>query len=351
MKYLKDAPIVFVHYPIGAGGWFLASLIYFAYDQSESFEFDNKGSGHSNRAIQYINNFYKDFLGSKQGTDILEDNNYENFSSAIESRKARGLESWLKVKNPKSIFDLNKKNFGFVTNIIDTLEQNCRLDCLILFPIINPLNRDIILSESNIGSSKDYFTRLNNVHAIPPTVSETSTAETLLTLEEAKPEIRKLSHKSIIFDNSTELLKLFYTMIKKKTGKSVKKLFPNKINLLSNELHCTTEWVGGKDFFGIESTKKRTVVIEGFVFNNMGLALIINRKDIENQLIPDGFSTKPIDSEYHITLVYPDPKKNKMYGPKYSNHIISNIKKGISGIKILFDEPIVIEGVDKFIFS
>ena len=57
MKYLKDAPIVFVHYPIGAGGWFLASLIYFAYDQSESFEFDNRGSGHSNRAIQYINNF------------------------------------------------------------------------------------------------------------------------------------------------------------------------------------------------------------------------------------------------------------------------------------------------------
>lgn len=80
MKFLKDSPVIFVHYPIGAGGWFLSSLIYYAHDQSEAFEFDTRGSGHKNRSIQYINNFYKDFLGSTQGNDILEDVNYESFS-------------------------------------------------------------------------------------------------------------------------------------------------------------------------------------------------------------------------------------------------------------------------------
>jgi len=280
-------------------------------------------------------------------------NNFENFSSAIESRKARGLESWIKIKNPRGIFDLSKKNFVVATNIIDTLEQNCRLNDLLLFPIINPSNRDVVLSESNIGSSKDYFKSLNNVHVTVPVVSEPSTIEMVLASEEVKiPEIKKLLYKSIIFDNSEELLKLFYSKIQEKTGKTIRELFPDtKMHLLNDALHCTTEWVGGKDFSGVESVKKRTVVIDGFVFDNLGLAVIINRTNIENQLVPDGFTTKPIDSEYHITIVHPNPARNKSYGPKYSNQIISNIKKGTSGIKILFDEPITIEGTDKFIFS
>lgn len=80
MKFLKDQDVIFVHYPVGSGGWFLSSLIYYAHDQTETFEFDLRGSGHGNRAIQYINNFYKDFVNSKEGKDILHESNYENFS-------------------------------------------------------------------------------------------------------------------------------------------------------------------------------------------------------------------------------------------------------------------------------
>jgi len=308
-------------------------------------------------SINFINKekyFYDDDETYKSSIiEKIQDsyNNYANFFSAIESRKKRELASWLNIKNPKGIFELSKKNFGFAENIIDTLEQNCRLDSLILFPIINPSNREKIFSDIVDSPSLDYFKTLNNVYEKKPEISEPST--------EATGIKRNLLYKSIIFDNSKELLKLFYSMIEKETGKSVRELFPNEYNLLNEELHCTTEWVGGKDFFGIESTKKRSVVIEGFVYDVMGLALIINRTDIENQLIRDGFATKPIDSDYHITIVYPDPKTNikalqkfkKTYGPKYSNIIISNIKKGISGIKIVFEKPIVIEGMDKFIFS
>lgn len=279
-------------------------------------------------------------------------NNFENFNSAIESRKARGLEHWLKIKNSRGIFDISRKNFGIAMSIIEELEQNCKLNELLLFPIINPSNREVVLSHSVIGSSIDYFNSLQNVYIKTGTVPDASEAPTITDEIKSAEITRKLLYKSIIFDNNDELIKLFYSKIQEQTGKTIRELFPDtKMHLLNDTLHCTSEWVGGKDFMGIESTKKRTVIIDGFVFDTLGLAVIINRSNIENQILPDGFTAKSIDSEYHITIVYPNPTRNKLYGPKYSNQIISNIKKGISGIKILFEKPIVIEGTDKFIFS
>ena len=59
MKKLIDSPtpIVFVQYPVGGGGWFLASLLYTAYYPLETIKHDTVGSGHANTQIQTVNNF------------------------------------------------------------------------------------------------------------------------------------------------------------------------------------------------------------------------------------------------------------------------------------------------------
>lgn len=80
MFKLKDVPIIFVHYPTGAGGWFLASLIWHAFDPREPFRFDARGSGHDNQAIRNINNFYTEILESKEGMQIIHDTDYDSFS-------------------------------------------------------------------------------------------------------------------------------------------------------------------------------------------------------------------------------------------------------------------------------
>lgn len=59
MKKLIDSPtpILFVQYPVGAGGWFLTSLLYTAYHPLETIKHDLVGSGHANTQIASINNF------------------------------------------------------------------------------------------------------------------------------------------------------------------------------------------------------------------------------------------------------------------------------------------------------
>ena len=59
MKKLIDSatPILFVQYPVGAGGWFLTSLLYTAYHPLETLKHDSNGSGHANTVITSINNF------------------------------------------------------------------------------------------------------------------------------------------------------------------------------------------------------------------------------------------------------------------------------------------------------
>jgi len=59
MKKLIDSPtpIIFVQYPVGAGGWFLTSLLYTAFNPVEPLKHNALGSGHANTKITSINNF------------------------------------------------------------------------------------------------------------------------------------------------------------------------------------------------------------------------------------------------------------------------------------------------------
>ena len=59
MRSMVNSPIIFVTYPIGAGGWFLASLLNSAYtDTVDSIKHDTRGSGHDNTEISKLNNWY-----------------------------------------------------------------------------------------------------------------------------------------------------------------------------------------------------------------------------------------------------------------------------------------------------
>jgi hypothetical protein len=79
MHKLKDLPIIFVHYPAGAGGWFLASLLYNASDPVHAFVFDKLGSSYVNKQIRAINNFYTVFTKSEKGMQIIRDTDYDAF--------------------------------------------------------------------------------------------------------------------------------------------------------------------------------------------------------------------------------------------------------------------------------
>lgn len=80
MNNLYDTPIVFVHYPTGAGGWFLASLLHYGFDQTEPFSFDQYGSGHSNQSIRKINNWYDEILRNPIGQAIIHNDEYDKYS-------------------------------------------------------------------------------------------------------------------------------------------------------------------------------------------------------------------------------------------------------------------------------
>jgi len=59
MKKLIDSPtpVLFVQYPVGAGGWFLTSLLYTAFNTLETLKHNSNGSGHANTKITSLNNF------------------------------------------------------------------------------------------------------------------------------------------------------------------------------------------------------------------------------------------------------------------------------------------------------
>ena len=80
MKTLTELPIIFVSYPLGAGGWFLSSLIQKWYDPLLELVIDKKGSGHANTFIYHINNFYKDYVHSDIGVSIIDDSNHDRYT-------------------------------------------------------------------------------------------------------------------------------------------------------------------------------------------------------------------------------------------------------------------------------
>lgn len=83
MKKLIDSPtpILFVQYPVGAGGWFLTSLLYTAFNPTETLKHNSNGSGHANTKITSLNNFavisledaYQSILYQTESTMLRDD--------------------------------------------------------------------------------------------------------------------------------------------------------------------------------------------------------------------------------------------------------------------------------------
>lgn len=80
MTKLADHPMLLIHYPTGAGGWFLASLLHYAYDQRHPLSFDNVGSGHANQHIRLINNWYDEIIPTAIGEALIHDYHYDMYT-------------------------------------------------------------------------------------------------------------------------------------------------------------------------------------------------------------------------------------------------------------------------------
>lgn len=80
MIKLTGHSIIFIQYPTGAGGWFLASLLHYAVDQSTPFKFDRYGSGHANQSIRLANNWYDDIVASPIGMAIIHNDEFDKYS-------------------------------------------------------------------------------------------------------------------------------------------------------------------------------------------------------------------------------------------------------------------------------
>jgi hypothetical protein len=79
---MNDHPIIFICYPLGAGGTFLASMIQKALTPEVNLTVDSKGSGHGNTYISHIQGVYKDNLFSDIGRAIVNDTDYETWTTA-----------------------------------------------------------------------------------------------------------------------------------------------------------------------------------------------------------------------------------------------------------------------------
>jgi hypothetical protein len=183
MPLLADFPVVFVHYPTGAGGWFLSSLLHYSFDQTEPFTFDQVGSGHSNRSIQYINNFYKDFLQTTKGKDIIYETNYDTFSK--EDRIAYIKESLMVAP------DANK-------NIPQVISIHCQNINLFLEALPHAKCVQITISDKDL--LKCTFNYLFKILAITPFNFETFCAERGIIndqFEIAKEKIKNLNAENL----------------------------------------------------------------------------------------------------------------------------------------------------------
>lgn len=96
MKKLIDSatPIVFVQYPVGAGGWFLTSLLYTAYHPEETLKHNSNGSGHANTKITSLNNFAMISLG-----DAYQSILYQTESNMSHEDKIQHIRNTL-INNP-----------------------------------------------------------------------------------------------------------------------------------------------------------------------------------------------------------------------------------------------------------
>jgi len=183
MLLLSDFPVIFVHYPTGAGGWFLSSLLHYSFDQTEPFTFDQVGSGHSNRSIQYINNFYKDFLQTEQGKNIIYETNYDIFSKEARIKYIR--ESLLIAPNA------NK-------TIPQVISIHCQNINLFLEALPHAKCVQIIISDKDL--LKCTFNYLFKILAITPINFETFCAERGIINDQfkiAKEKIKNLNAENL----------------------------------------------------------------------------------------------------------------------------------------------------------
>jgi hypothetical protein len=78
--HLINCPIIFISYPLGAGGTFLASMLQKALTPQVELVVDSKGSGHGNTYIRHAQGMYKDNLFSDIGKAIVNDTHYDRWS-------------------------------------------------------------------------------------------------------------------------------------------------------------------------------------------------------------------------------------------------------------------------------
>lgn len=195
MRYLRDYPVVFVHYPTGAGGWFLSSLLHYSFDQTEEFTFDSVGSGHSNRSIQYINNFYKDFLQSKEGNDIIYNKNYDKFTvdQRIQYLKENLLVAPDAKENIPQVISIHCQNINpfleafpyskcIQINIDEADLLKCTFNYLFKILSITPINFETFCRERNI---------INDQFELAKEKIKNLTAENLKWFEWAVPFIKE----------------------------------------------------------------------------------------------------------------------------------------------------------------
>jgi len=96
MKKLVDSstPILFVQYPVGAGGWFLTSLLYTAFNPEEPLKHNSNGSGHANTKITSLNNFAMISL-----EDVYQSILYQTESTMSRNDKIQHIRNTL-INNP-----------------------------------------------------------------------------------------------------------------------------------------------------------------------------------------------------------------------------------------------------------
>lgn len=86
MKKLVDYPVLFVHYPKGAGGWFLSSLLHQSVDPTAKLIVDKFGGANDNLEIQQTNNllyWLSTEIGYQITTGKFEDITYLQESAEV----------------------------------------------------------------------------------------------------------------------------------------------------------------------------------------------------------------------------------------------------------------------------
>lgn len=147
MQTMIETNIIFVTYPIGAGGWFLASLLNSTYTNTlEHIKQNARGSGHANMELSRLNNWYtlvqdniiQDIL-YQTNTDTMSEQDrieylrkslvaspeYGNEITHVISLHCQNLNLFLKAfPNSKSIIidiveeDLDKCVFNFIYKVL-----------------------------------------------------------------------------------------------------------------------------------------------------------------------------------------------------------------------------------------